>query len=166
MKSRQAKSGNRLPPILVTPDRRRMEAPAVTGPELEGLALPLLVLVDTVELVPALAPVVGLDELVPDPDPDPDEPVAEADSEPDEVADGVELGDCPELADVAEVAVALEPLDSELPEVGVAELDAAVEESVPDVGADVDEPLALALALLLALDDASVVEEASVVDDA
>lgn len=112
-----------------------MAAPAVAGP-LEELELLLFVLVDTVELVPpALAPVVGLGELVPD-DPGPDEVVP--------VADGVELGNCPELAEVAEVGVALEPLEPlkpDVPEVTVAELDAAPEEAVLDSVIEVDEPL-------------------------
>lgn len=61
-----------------------MAAPAGTGP-LEELEPLLLVLVDTVEVVPpALVPVVGLGELVSDA-PEPDEVVS--------VADGVELGD-------------------------------------------------------------------------
>lgn len=119
MKNRQAKSGNRLPPTLARPDRASLPAPAVTTVLEEAGLLPV-VLVDTVELDPgpALAPVVGLEEPVPELDSEPDEAV------PEPVADGVELGDCPELADVADVAAALESLDAVFPEVAVAELEA------------------------------------------
>lgn len=132
MRNRQAKSGNSLPPTLARPERRSLAAPAVTA-VLEEVELLLLVLVETVELdpEPALAPVMGLGELASGLDP-----------EPEPVADGVELGACPELADVFDIAVALEPLDPVSPEVAVAELDA---------GTEVDEPLVLSLALSLVL---------------
>lgn len=155
MKSRQAKSGKKLPPTLaMMPDRRSMvAAPAVAGP-LEELPLPLVVLVDTVELVPAPAPppvpVVGLGEPA----------VSEPEVAP--VADGVELGDCPELADAADVAVALESPEPELPGVSVAELEAAPEDAVVEASAEVDGPLVLPL--VSETEDVSVLEADSVVE--
>lgn len=148
MKNRQAKSGNRLPPTLARPDRASLPAPAVTTVLEEAGLLPV-VLVNTVELDPdpALAPVVGLGEPVPELDSKPDEAV------PEPVADGVEVGDCLELADVADVAAALESLDAVLPEVAVAELEAEV---------GVDEPLLLSL-VLPALEDVSVADTEAVV---
>lgn len=160
MRNRQARSGNRLPPTLARPEGRSLAAAAVTA-VLEEVEPLLLVLMETVELdpEPALAPVVGLGELV-------------SELEPEPVADAVELGDCPELAVVSDIAVALEPLDPVSPEVAVAELNVGPDEAVLDAGTEVDEPRVLSLELslvlppvLLALEDVSVVDTEMAVSD-